>query len=226
MKQTLIILLAAIIGFIFGKSGFIGSKEKPTKIISKTDTIKIKEYVDRIGTTHAKIEDKGIADIKEAPIVEGYKTYVIDTLAPALKIAANKIQELTRINAKLQGELIASRKTTNEQGEIVREYESKYFKATTINDSLKYEYNAILDVVAYKDKSWLLGKEKRFVDISSPDKNLKINGVQRFRKEVPEFRTKYWIGLEQGVLIAPNFGHFNTGFKFRFNPDGFISPSI
>lgn len=42
MKQTLIILLAAIIGFIFGKSGFIGSKEKPTKIISKTDTINIK----------------------------------------------------------------------------------------------------------------------------------------------------------------------------------------
>ncbi len=229
MKQVLIILLSALIGFGLGKTGFsVGDKKIKTKIEvkPKIDTVEVVRYVDKFGKLHARVEDRVVATLKEAPITENFKTYAIDTLAPALKIAADKITELTRINAKLQGELVASKKTTDEYGNIAREFQSKYFKAVATNDSLKYEYDAVLDVVAYTKREWALGKEKKYIDISSPDPNFKVNGVQRFKKELTEFKTKFQAGFELGSMIAPRYGYIYSGIKFRYNPDGVVSPSL
>ena len=227
MKQILIIILSTLIGFGLGKFGFsIGDRKEKVKTETKIDTVEVVRYVDKIGKLHARVEDRAVATLKEAPITESFKTYAIDTLAPALKIAADKITELTRVNAKLQGELVASRKTTDEYGNIAREFQGKYFKAVSTNDSLRYEYNAILDIVAYSKREWALGKEKKFIDISSPDPNFKVNGVQRFKKELTEFKTQFQAGFELGSMIAPRYGYIYSGIKFRYNPDGVISPSL
>ena len=227
MKQILIIILSTLIGFGLGKFGFsIGDRKVNLKTETKIDTVEVVKYVDKFGKLHARVEDRAVATLKEAPITENFKTYAIDTLAPALKIAADKITELTRVNAKLQGELVASRKTTDEYGNIAREFQGKYFKAVSTNDSLRYEYNAILDIVAYSKREWALGKEKKFIDISSPDPNFKVNGVQRFKKELTEFKTQFQACFELGSMIAPRYGYIYSGIKFRYNPDGVVSPSL
>lgn len=229
MKQIIIIILSALMGFGIGKTGWIGgAKGKPQQVKKETkyDTVEVVKYVDKFGKMHGRVEDKEIVSLKEAPIVENYKTYVIDTLAPALKIAADKITELTRINAKLQGELIATKKTVDEYGNIAREFQTKYFKAVAVNDSLRYEYDAVLDIVAYTKREWALGKERKYIDISSPDKNFKVNGVQRFKKELTEFKTHFQAGFELGSMIAPRYGYIYSGIKLRYNPDGVISPSL
>jgi len=229
MKQLLIILLSALIGFGVGKFGFsIEDRKVKSKVETKVkyDTVEVVHYVDKFGKLHGRIEDRAVATLKEAVITESFKTYAIDTLAPALKIAADKITELTRVNATLKGELAASRKTTDEYGNIAREFQSKYFKAIATNDSLKYEYDAVLDVVAYTKREWALGKEKKYIDISSPDPNFRVNGVQRFKKELTEFKTQFQAGFELGSMIAPRYGYIYSGIKFRYNPDGVISPSL
>ena len=130
----------------------IGDRKEKVKTETKIDTVEVVRYVDKFGKLHARVEDRVVATLKEAPITENFKTYAIDTLAPALKIAADKITELTRVNATLKGEL-AAKKTTDEYGNIMREFQSKYFKAVSTNDSLRYEYNAILDIVAYSKEN-------------------------------------------------------------------------
>ena len=105
MKQILIILLSTLIGFWIRQVWFSCWRQEGVRLRleTKIDTVEVVRYVDKFGKLHGQIEDRVVATLKEAVITENFKTYAIDTLAPALKIAADKITELTRVNATLKG---------------------------------------------------------------------------------------------------------------------------
>lgn len=169
--------------------------ENKTAIIGK-DTIRITEYIPNSG------------QLMENNITKNYNTYVLDTLAPALKIATNKIAELQQVKATLEGKLKAEKINTTiaKVNEIY--FKDKYFQAVTRTDTLgnstlDYKYNAQIDVLTER-KSRFLRKDLETVYITSPDPNFKINGVEHFKKEIYTRPKNFGIGLQAGYYYIPS----------------------
>lgn len=177
----------------------------------KKDSIALYTWMNRIDSTlHGKFEeDQG--ELIQNHITKNYNTYVQDTLAPALNIAAEKIEELTRAKFILEGQLKAS-KDQREKDRVY--YENKYMQivSNTADSTIDYKYNAIVDIIKYNERKWLLGPEKTYIDISSPDKNMKINGVEHFKKRVDIKPKKIGFGIQAGYYYIPGANQFYPGF--------------
>lgn len=131
-------------------------------------------YQTKDSIVHAKKMDIPVANI-DAAISKAHKTYVKDTLIKALNISVDKITELTQIKARLEGELKATKQELAQNKAKTTHFKDKYLEATTIEDStgntLKYAYNASLDVVQYEDrKNWFSQKKKLHRHIKSRQK--------------------------------------------------------
>ncbi|MEI7488375.1 MAG: DUF6808 domain-containing protein [Chryseobacterium sp.] len=181
---------------------------------SKKDTVILTKYISKIdSTTHGKFEqNKG--EIVNNYITNKYMTYVSDTLVPALNIATSKIDELTRINMNLEGKLKASKTEIDANKKAVVYYQNKYLQiVSNVSDStIDYKYNAVIDVVNYREKKWLLGEEKNYIDISSPDKNFKINGVEHFKKQISLKPKRWGFGIQGGYYYVPAVNQFYPAF--------------
>lgn len=217
MKKNLVItiLVLSVIVLIANlfKGWFIPSKNDriADEYNRKRDSIMLHTWMNRVDSTlHGNFQQKN-GEVINNYVTEKYMTYVQDTLAPALNIATEKIDELTRAKFTLEGQLKAA-KDQREKDRIF--YENKYMQivSNTLDSTIKYKYNAIVDVVKYQDRKWLLGKENTYIDISSPDKNMKINGVEHFKKRLDVKPKKIGIGIQAGYYYVPGSNQFQPGF--------------
>lgn len=147
-------------------------------------------------------------------VTKEYMVYVQDTLTPAYKIKTEQIQELTRAKMVLEGQLKATKIELDENKKARIYYENKYIQIVSneSDSTVNYRYNAIVDIVNYNERKWWFGKEKSFIGISSPDKNLKINGVEHFKKQI-EIKNKPWgFGAQLGYYYAPAADQFYPAF--------------
>ena len=185
----------------------------------KTDTIRLEYHSDSTIVKYVP----NVGQIPANNITKNYRTYVYDTLAPALKIATGKISELQQIKATLEGTVNAQKIIIDNQKNRLTYYNGKYFSATTKTDTignsdLDYKYQAQIDIVT-EDKSKLWGKEKQEVTITSPDKNFRINGVEHFKKEIIIPTKRFGLGLQTGYYFVPETGKFTpaSGVGFSYN---------
>lgn len=185
----------------------------------KTDTIRLEYHSDSTIVKYVP----NVGQIPANNITKNYRTYVYDTLAPALKIATGKISELQQIKATLEGTVNAQKIIIDNQKNRLTYYNGKYFSATTKTDTignsdLDYKYQAQIDIVT-EDKSKLWGKEKQEVTITSPDKNFRINGVEHFKKEIIIPTKRFGLGLQTGYYFVPETGKFTPaiGVGFSYN---------
>lgn len=212
------ILVLAVIGltanlftgwFTLNKNERIAKETK-----SSHDTVFLTKYISRKdSTTHGKFEQKEGEIIKNY-VTKNYMTYVSDTLAPALNIALDKVDELTRAKFTLEGQLKATKTELDATKKARVYYENKYLQivSNVADSTLDYKYNAVVDIVKFQDRKWLFGKEKTYIDISSPDKNMKINGVEHFKKNIEVKPKRFGFGIQAGYYYVPSVGQFYPGF--------------
>lgn len=213
------ILVLAVIGltanlftgwFTLNKNDRIAAEsQKP-----KRDTVYLTKWLNpKDSTAHGTFKPKE-GEVINNYVTEKYMTYVSDTLAPALNIAQEKIDELTRAKFTLEGQLKAARTEVDINKKARVFYESKYIQiVSNVQDStVDYKYNAIVDVVKYTDRKWLLGKNSTYIDISSPDKNMRINGVEHFKKKIDIKPKRFGIGIQAGYYYVPAANQFYPGF--------------
>ncbi len=217
MKKNAFIAILVLAVIVLVANLFRGwfTLSKNDRIVSesrvKHDTVFVDKWLNpKDSTTHGTFKEKD-GEVIENHITKNYITYVQDTLAPALNIATEKIDELTRAKFLLEGQLKAS-KIQREKDRIY--FENKYLKiVSNTNDStLDYKYDAIVDIVKYSERKWLLGKEDTYIDISSPDKNMKINGVENFKKKIDVRPKKIGFGIQAGYYYVPGTNQFYPGF--------------
>ncbi|EPM1459851.1 hypothetical protein RG089_003046 [Elizabethkingia anophelis] len=172
-------------------------------------------------TTAGKFEEKK-GEIINNYVTNKYMTYVQDTLTPAYKIKTEQIQELTRAKLVLEGQLKAAKVEIDENKKARTYYENKYIQIVSneADSTINYRYNAIVDIVKYNERKWFLGKERTYIGISSPDKNLKINGVEHFRKQI-DTKSKPWgLGAQLGYYYVPTsnkiYPAFGIGISYNF----------
>ncbi len=186
----------------------------------KTDTIRLEYHSDSTIVKYVP----NVGQIPANNITKNYRTYVYDTLAPALKIATGKISELQQIKATLEGTVNAQKIIIDNQKNRLTYYKDKYFTATTKTDTignsvLDYKYNAQIDLVTENKKKNWFSKEVQEITITSPDKNMKINGVEHFKKEIFIPTKRFGLGLQTGYYFVPETGKFvpAIGVGFSYN---------
>ncbi|ATL41826.1 hypothetical protein CQS02_00170 [Elizabethkingia miricola] len=220
---VLVLLVIALIANLIGGWFSLNKNDKIAKetLKSKVDTIVLEKYINKQdSTTHGKFQEKQGEVIKNY-VTNKYMTYVQDTLAPALNIATSKIDELTRANIILEGKLKITRYELDENKKARMFYENKYIQIVANSDStINYKYNAIVDIAKFKQRNWFLGKEHTYIDISSPDPNFKINGVEHFKKRI-DIKPKHWgIGIQGGYYYVPALNQiypaFGLGISYNF----------
>lgn len=221
---SLIFVIAVLVLNSFYNWVNLSPEEKMVKEYNdpKNDTITLK-YV-----THDSTIVKYLPNIGQIPannITKNYTRYVYDTLAPALKIATQDIQELQQIRAQLEGTLKAKDAEIDRQKNKMVYYQDKYFSAKTKTDtlgnsSLDYKYNAQIDIITERKKKHLFAKDVQEISITSPDKNLKINGVEHFKKDISIPPKRFGIGLQAGYYYVPEIGRAvpAVGFGLSYNP--------
>lgn len=158
-----------------------------------------------------------------------YITYVNDTLVKALnKGLAYKVevQNLTKINAMLKDSLSKKNVVINSVNKDVIAWKTKYIEiqSNSKDSTVKYTYNAQLDIVDYAKKESLFGGKKQYVAVSSPDKNLKINNVDNFTKAIKTPKDFVELNLKvQGLYLNKRIIPYG-GAELLFNPDGKLKP--
>lgn len=221
MKKIIPIVIAAlsvVAAIFFYKSG--GRPVAP-KIVTVVDTFRVES--DENSITHANIAyDPGAKQEMKEALTKEYFSYTVDTLAPALKIAQDEIDRLTRVNARLSGRVALSNIDTS-KSVPVSHYAGRYMTITVHDTIAEYSYNATLDFVDYHKKKWLFGKDQYYTDISSPDKSFRIFGVQTYRRSFQPEKDKLSISTISGIHLGRK-SSIQTGIKARFNPDGILTP--
>ncbi|MDV3685265.1 hypothetical protein CMU45_02585 [Elizabethkingia anophelis] len=229
MKKNLLIAILGISVIVLIANLFQGwftldKNERIAKETLKPDQSpppvdKISNPID--STTAGKFEEKK-GEIINNYVTNKYMTYVQDTLTPAYKIKTEQIQELTRAKMVLEGQLKAAKVEIDDNKKARTYYENKYIQIVSneADSTINYRYNAIVDIVKYNERKWLLGKDRTYIGISSPDKNLKINGVEHFRKQI-DIKNKPWgLGAQLGYYYVPAsnqiYPAFGIGISYNF----------
>lgn len=156
-------------------------------------------YTEREDGGNIATMETQIGTVPAETLSEKYIGYVNDTLVPAinkgLKYKA-EVTQLTRINAALRDSLTKKNIVVNTAQKDVIEWKTKYIQiaANAKDSTVTYAYNAQLDIAEYQKKESLFGEKKTYIAVTSPDKNLKINGLENFTKELKE--KKDWLQLK------------------------------
>ena len=182
------------------------------------------------GGTIATIETQ-IGNNAAETLSEKYIGYVNDTLVPAinkgLKYKA-EVTQLTRINAALRDSLTKKNIVVNTVKKDVIEWKTKYIQiaANPTDSTVTYAYNAQLDVAEYEKKESLFGDRKSYIAITSPDENLKINGVENFTKELKYKKDVLQLkGKIQGFYFNKDITPYG-GLDLIIAPDSRFNPII
>lgn len=171
------------------------------------------------------------ADQPAQTLSENYLKYVNDTLVPALNKGMKykaEVTQLTRINAALRDSLTKKNIVVNTVQKDVIEWKTKYIQiaANAKDSTVTYAYNAQLDIAEYQKKESLFGDKKSYIAITSPDKNLKINGVENFTKAVKSPKDLMELNLKvQGLYLNETIVPYG-GAEILFNPDGKLKPIV
>lgn len=182
------------------------SAEKPL-----TEQIPKIIYVSKDSATHIRQEIVKSKEM-ENTINKDFQHYVKDTLAVALDVAVEKINELTKVKAKLEGELKATKIELAENKSKRIFYENQYLSIVSHIDSLgqpqhlRYTYNADLNIAQFSKRKNFFSKKKEYIDVSSPDPNFKVNGIEVFRKEINTPSQDIGLGLQVGYGFSRTLG--------------------
>lgn len=182
------------------------------------------------GGTIATIESQ-IADVPAETLSEKYIGYVNDTLVPALNKGLQykaEVSQLTRINAALKDSLTKANINAKNARKDVIEWQTKYITiaANPKDSTVKYAYNAQIDIAEYSKKETLFGDKKTYISVTSPDKNFRINGVENFTKpvKIPKDFVELNVKLN-GIYLDKTLTPY-MGAELMFNPDGRLKPAV
>ncbi|MBO6184214.1 MAG: hypothetical protein J6O88_05890 [Chryseobacterium sp.] len=190
----------------------------------KNDTITLEKHITKDSTIYVKYVPN-LGELPQNNITKNFKTYVYDTLAPALRISTNKINELQQVKATLEGNIKSLKSDIDREKTKTVYYQDKYFSAKTKTDtlgnsSLDYKYNAQIDMISEMKKKNIFSKEVQEISITSPDNNLRINGVEHFKRNISVPSKRFGLGIQAGYYYVPEEGKTvpAIGIGISYNP--------
>jgi hypothetical protein len=148
---------------------------------------------------HVVIKEISVKSDAEKEIAIG--SNYMDTLTKAIQVAANRIDEVTKVNAKLAAENITLKKSATGNK---YEYQDKWLSLSYSTDSslLNLSYDVSLNIAKYWKRNWFIAPKQYFVDLYSDDSRIKINSVKRYTLSVQSPK-RLGVGLSAGYSYIP-----------------------
>jgi len=180
-----------------------------------------KRVVDKDGYSHAVADaTKQILSKEQFISGIGYDSIWRDSMINALNIEKSKVISLTQIVQTVSGEKLQAVAVIDSMNKRKFEYQDKnfYVSYSPSTDSTKagmfaYKYNQKLNMIAYNDKRWFLGRDKYIMDISTDDPNATINGVNTIRVAQPV--KSFGAVLTGKTVFFPQSGRIAVGSQIR-----------
>lgn len=153
-------------------------------------------------------------NIEKSIATNGY----VDSLAKALSISVNRIEELTRVKATVKDKV--KLQLVDSVNNRTYSYNGKWLKAVVspADTSLNYTYNVELINSRYSKGNWLTGK-RYYNDIAIADPNARVNSIERFTIPPDKVR-RLGLGLQLGYRydfesnkVSPSIG---LGLSYNF----------
>lgn len=208
----LLLLLLCAIGFIIHQDAKSRQKDSSiSELIENKGENHIIEKYTRDSIIHTVFQDRLINNSSNEKEIAIGKTFA-DSIQKALKISIDKIDQVTKINGRLEAQIALQTKQTD-NGQVLKTHKDQYLDLAynPANDSLKLAYNLKLNEARYSDRKWLLASKKNYIDVYSDDKRITINGLQSYRiKEDPPKR--------MGIGLSAGYGVGKDGSTLRFVP--------
>lgn len=231
MNKLLNYLLIGLLIIVAGFAAWLYFNPKIEKVYVQIKPKPEIIYTERAdGGTIATIETQN-GDTPAQTLSQQYIGYVNDTLVPALNKGLKykaEVTQLTRINALLKDSLTKANINAKNARKDVIEWQTKYITiaANSKDSTVKYAYNAQLDIAEYSKKESLFGDRKTYIAVTSPDKNLKINGMENFTKTVKTPKDFLEVNAKvQGLYLNKTIVPY-AGAELIFNPDGRLKPVV
>lgn len=198
---SLTLLLLCAVGVIIHQDARKSQQDESfAQLISNQGENSIIEKYTRDSVVHTVFQDRLINnDSNEKRIALG-KTFA-DSLEKALKMSVDKIDQVTKVNARLEAQMALLTKSTDKGPLKYHQDKNLNLVYNPQNDSLKFAYNLELIDARYSEKKWLLGAKKNYIDIYSNDPRITVNGAKTYRiKEDPPNR--FGLGLQTGYGLG------------------------
>jgi len=196
-------------------------------VSGRKDARRMAELEEGAAAGHARIVTRYIHDSIEHVIVKevavksnAEKTSAIgspylDTLTRAIKVAAGRIDEVTRVNAKLVAENVSLRKAATGNR---YEYQDKWLSLSYSADSsrLDVNYNVSLNIAKYWKRKWFVAPRQYYIDLYSDDPRVRINEVKRFTLAT-QGPKRFGFGFSAGLGYLPFSNQWQPFFGVGLN---------
>lgn len=220
LKNILIFAFAIAFGFVTYKLIELRKQINTMSVLSVAET-PIKSQIAERFTANDSVkhviytEVYATKNIEKSIATNGY----VDSLAKALSISVNRIEELTRVRATVKDK-VKLQMADSANNYRTYSYNGKWLSATVnpADTSLNYSYNVELINSRYSKGNWLTGK-KWYNDVAIADPNARVNSVERFTIP-PERVRRLGVGLQLGYRydfannkVSPSIG---LGLSYNF----------
>ena len=198
---SLSLLLLCAIGIIIHQDARKSQQDDSfAQLISNQGENSIIEKYTRDSVVHTVFQDRLINNDSNEKRTALGKTFA-DSLEKALKMSVDKIDQVTKTNARLEVQMALLTKITDKGPIKYHQDKNLDLVYNPQNDSLKFAYNLELIDARYSEKKWLLGAKKNYIDLYSNDPRITVNGAKTYRiKEDPPNR--FGIGLSTGYGLG------------------------
>lgn len=228
--KTISYILAALLIAAIGYIGYLNMNPQVKEVYIKAKPLPAQIVTVTKDQKTTIIKDADPADKPEATLSKERWDYIEKEVLPALAEGAKykaQVEEITAINAQLKGELAKKEVQMQQVERDVIRWKSKYIEiaANTKDSTVNYTYNADLTVTKYNQKQSLFSPRESYVAITSADKNLRINSVERYVQKVKPDADLLEINGTAGAFYTDKIFPYGA-FEARFFPDGRVVPFV
>ncbi len=214
--SILILLISSvIISYLLIKYVHNDPQDPITNLVSQ----KVTEFKDELKHDNARILTNKSSSLSGISLEE------YNALKQRYNDKSIEFEAFTNINAVLQESLRIAKLQRDEANNKVWYWENKKPSGSTITATMNEKDSVLhtsvdvkLNITDVVDKGGLFKKDRFYTDFYSPDQNIKINGVQNFRKETVIKPKRLGIGFQAGYGVTGEFKtspYFGIGISYN-----------
>lgn len=198
IQILILIIVSAIVCYLSLRYMQNEPKDPITSLVSE----KVVEFKDKLKEDNARVETNkseqlsGISKEEYQNLLNRYNDKTIE------------VNAFTNINSLLSDSLRIVKLDRDELKNKIWIWENKKPSGSTIKATMNEKDSILhtsvdvkLNITDVKEKGGLFKKDRFFTDFYSPDQNIKINGVQNFRKETIVKPKRLGLGIQVGYGV-------------------------
>ena len=185
--------------------------DRITSLIQTDGQNTVVDHYIRDSITHTVFKEKVIGDTRAEKQLAIGKSYA-DSIERALKKSLDKIDQISKINARLEAQLLL-KESTDTNGRKSLAHRDKTIDLTYYpdTDSVDLGVDIGLNEARYSERKWILGNRQNFVEVFPDDKRITIKGLKSYViKESPQRRF--------GIGVSSGYGAFADGPTLKMMP--------